>query len=119
MENKNSKWFILLVLAIVWGSSFILMKKGLDGGMNPYQLGAYRIIFTSIFLLIIAGKALLNIKKKKIKYIIIAGLLGNFFPIFLFALAQTQISSSISSTLNSFTPLNTLIIGSFFFRTHV
>jgi len=103
------------MLALVWGSSFILMKKGLDGGMNAYQLGAYRIIFTSLFLLPILGKELFKIKKKKIKYIILAGLLGNFFPIFLFALAQTEISSSISSTLNSFTPLNTLIIGSVFF----
>lgn len=100
---------------MVWGSSFILMKKGLDGGMNPYQLGTYRIVFTSAFLLIIASKELLKIKANKIKFIVLAGLLGNFFPIFLFALAQTQISSSISSTLNSFTPLNTLIIGSLFF----
>ena len=115
MGNKNSKWFILLVLAVVWGSSFILMKKGLDGGMNAYQLGAYRILFTSAFLLLIAGKELFKLQKKKIKYVVFAGLLGNFFPIFLFALAQTQISSSISSTLNSFTPLNTLIIGSLFF----
>lgn len=82
MREKNSKWIILLLLALVWGSSFILMKKGLDGGMNPYQLGAYRILFTSVFLLIIAGKELFKIEKKKIKYIIIAGLLGNFFPIF-------------------------------------
>jgi len=115
MKNKNSKWLILLVLALVWGSSFILMKKGLDGGMNAYQLGAYRIIFTSVFLLIIARKELFKIPSTKIKYVILAGLLGNFFPIFLFALAQTEISSSISSTLNSFTPLNTLIIGSLFF----
>ncbi len=91
------------------------MKKGLDGGMNAYQLGAYRIIFTSAFLLLIAGKELFKIPSVKVKYIFLAGLLGNFFPIFLFALAQTQISSSISSTLNSFTPLNTLIIGSLFF----
>lgn len=115
MKIKNSKWFILLLLAVVWGSSFILMKKGLDGGMNPYQLGAYRILFTSAFLLLIAGKELFKINSTKIKYVVLAGLLGNFFPIFLFALAQTQISSSISSTLNSFTPLNTLIIGSIFF----
>jgi len=115
METKNTKWFILTALALVWGSSFILMKKGLDGGLNPFQLGALRIIFTSIFLLSIGWRELFNIKKNKIIPIIGAGLLGNFFPIFLFALAQTEISSSISSTLNSFTPLNTLLIGSFFF----
>lgn len=91
------------------------MKKGLDGGMNAYQLGAYRIIFTSLFLGVFFGKEFFKIPSTKFKYIFLAGLLGNFFPIFLFALAQTEISSSISSTLNSFTPLNTLIIGSLFF----
>lgn len=115
MGNKNSKWYILLILAVVWGSSFILMKKGLDGGMNAFQLGAYRIIFTSLFLGVFFGKEFFKIQSTKIKYIFLAGLVGNFFPIFLFALAQTEISSSISSTLNSFTPLNTLIIGSLFF----
>ena len=115
MQNKNSKWFILLLLAIVWGSSFILMKKGLDGGMNAYQLGAYRIVFTSLFLGLFFGKEFFKIPSTKFKFVFLAGLLGNFFPIFLFALAQTQISSSISSTLNSFTPLNTLLIGSIFF----
>lgn len=115
METKNSKWLVLSLLALVWGSSFILMKKGLEGGLTPYQLGAYRILFTSLFLLLIGWKELLQISKKKIPPIIAAGVLGNLLPVFLFALAQTQISSSISSTLNSFTPLNTLIIGSIFF----
>lgn len=115
METKNSKWLVLSLLALVWGSSFILMKKGLEGGLTPYQLGAYRILFTSLFLLLIGWKELLQISKKKILPIIAAGVLGNLLPVFLFALAQTQISSSISSTLNSFTPLNTLIIGSVFF----
>jgi drug/metabolite transporter (DMT)-like permease len=62
-----------------------------------------------------ASKELKNITKANVVPIFFAGLLGNFLPIFLFALAQTQISSSISSTLNSFTPLNTLLIGSVFF----
>lgn len=115
MQLKNSKWYILLILAVVWGSSFILMKKGLEGGLNAYQLGAYRILFTSLFLGVFFGKEVFKISSTKFKYILLAGLLGNFFPIFLFAFAQTQISSSISSTLNSFTPLNTLIIGSLFF----
>ncbi len=115
METKNIKWIILTILALVWGSSFILMKRGLDGGLTPYQLGAFRIIFTSIFLLSIGWKELKNITKANVVPILFAGLLGNFLPIFLFALAQTQISSSISSTLNSFTPLNTLLIGSVFF----
>lgn len=91
------------------------MKKGLEGGLTPIQLGAFRIIFAFAGILVIGVKNIFLIKKRHLKYITLAGLLGNFLPIFLFAFAQTQISSSISSTLNSFTSLNTLIIGYFFF----
>jgi drug/metabolite transporter (DMT)-like permease len=115
MPKNNLKWFILIALAITWGSSFILIKRGLESGLTPYEVGALRIVFTSVFLLFIGWKELLKIKKHQIKYIILAGLLGNFFPIFLFSIAQTQISSSITSTINSFTPLNTMIIGSIMF----
>jgi drug/metabolite transporter (DMT)-like permease len=108
------KWIILILLAITWGSSFILMQKGLQGGLKAEQVGALRIIFTSFFLVIIGFKYLKTIPVLQWKYIVIAGFLGNFLPIFLFAFAQTQITSSVTSTLNSFTPLNTLIIGSFF-----
>ncbi|MBY0485844.1 MAG: DMT family transporter [Flavobacteriaceae bacterium] len=110
MPTKQLKWTYLLVLALIWGSSFILIKKGLVG-LSPYQLGALRIIFTSLFLLIIGFKSLTEIKQFQWKYIAITALFGTFIPAFLFAIAETKVSSSVCSILNSLTPLNTLLIG--------
>lgn len=110
MQTKQLKWTLLFVLALIWGSSFILIKKGLVG-LSPYQLGALRITFTALFLLIIGFRSLTEIKQHQWKYIIITALFGTFLPAFLFAIAETKVSSSICSILNSLTPLNTLLIG--------
>lgn len=110
MLIKQLKWILLFVLALIWGSSFILMKKGLLG-LTPFQVGALRIVFTSIFVIIIGFKTLPEIKRYQWKYIAITAVFGTFIPAFLFPLAETKVSSSICSILNSLTPLNTLIIG--------
>lgn len=114
MESKQLKWFYLLVLSLIWGSSFILIKKGLLG-LSAIQLGSLRIIFAAFFLLIIGFKSLKFIPKSKWKYIAVTALFGTFFPAFLFAVAQTELDSSVTSILNSLTPLNTLAIGVLFF----
>jgi len=110
MPTKQLKWTLLIVLSLIWGSSFILIKKGLIG-LSPYQLGALRIIFTAVFLLLIGFKSLTDIKLYQWKYIAVTALFGTFLPAFLFAIAETKVSSSICSILNSLTPLNTLLIG--------
>jgi len=110
MDSKQLKWFFLIVLALIWGSSFILIKRGLVG-LNPFQLGSLRIIFAAVFLLLIGFRSLTRIPQNKWKYILLTGLLGTFIPAFLFSVAQTQIDSSVSSILNSLTPLNTLVLG--------
>jgi drug/metabolite transporter (DMT)-like permease len=110
METNNKKWLFLAILSLIWGSSFILIKKGLLG-LSPMQVGSLRIIFAGTFLLIIGFKSLIKIPSYKWKYIVLTAMFGTFIPAFLFAIAQTQIDSSISSILNSLTPMNTLLIG--------
>jgi drug/metabolite transporter (DMT)-like permease len=110
MNPKQLKWFFLIVLALIWGSSFILIKKGLVG-LNPYQLGSLRMIFAGIFLLAIGFKTLPNIPLNKWKFMFLTALLGIFFPAFLFAIAETKIGSSITGVLNALTPFNALILG--------
>lgn len=114
MPNNKLKWFFLILLALIWGSSFILIKKGLVG-LTPMQLGALRIIFSALFLMVIGLRSVTQIKQYQWKYIALTALFGTFIPAFLFALAQTQISSSVSSILNSLTPLNTLLLGALAF----
>ena len=114
MNIQQRKWFYLIILAIVWGSSFILMKKALIG-LTPIQVGSLRMLITAAFLLLIGFKSLKKIEKKQWKYIAYTALLGTFFPSFLFAFAITKIDSSISAILNSLTPFNTFIVGALVF----
>ncbi len=110
MLSKNNKWLLLILLSLIWGSSFILIKRGLVG-LNPFQLGALRIIFACIFMLIVGFKSIPKIPLTKWKYVAITSIFGNGLPVFLFAYAQTGIKSSVSGILNSLTPLYTLLIG--------
>lgn len=114
MKSQQLKWIILVALALIWGSSFILIKKGLDG-LDPFQLGSLRIIFCAVFLLIVGFKSLASIAQHQWKYIALTSLFGTFIPAYLFAIAETKVSSSICSILNSLTPLNTLILGAIAF----
>jgi len=114
MNLQQKKWFFLIVLSLIWGSSFILIKKALVG-LTPIQLGALRILITAVFLLIIGTKSLKRIRKKHWKYIAYTAALGTFFPAFMFAYAITKIDSSIAAILNSLTPFNTFIIGAMAF----
>lgn len=110
MESKNLKWFLLILLGSVWGSSFILMQLGLKG-VNSFQLGALRILFAGAFLLLIGFKHLAKIPSYKWKYIALTSLFGTFLPAFMFATALKHIDGSVSSILNSLTPVNTLLMG--------
>ena len=118
MENNNTKWYLLAFLGCVWGSSFILMQLGLKG-VNSIQMGSLRILFAGLFLIIVGFKEIPKIPLHKWKYIAITSLFGTFLPVYLFALALSKIDGSVSSILNSLTPLNTLVVGLLFFGTTV
>ena len=115
MHPGNKKWIYLVILSLIWGSSFILIKKGLIG-LTPLQLGALRIVISGIFIFIFGFHTLKNIKRKQWKWLIISGFIGTFFPAFLFAFAETEIDSAVASILNSLTPLNTILIGFSIFK---
>lgn len=112
-KNKVVQWITLALLALTWGSSFILMKRGLTYFQST-EVAAFRI---SIAMVVLLPIALRNLKamKDNIIPLLIAGLFGNAIPAFLFAIGQTHINSSLSGMLNSLTSLFTLIIGILFF----
>ncbi|MDH3381089.1 MAG: DMT family transporter [Flavobacteriaceae bacterium] len=115
MNNRQLRWFILIILSLIWGSSFILIKKALIG-FTPFQVGAFRILITATFLLIIGFRSILKIERYQWKYILMTALLGSFFPAFMYAFAITGIDSSVASILNSLLPLFTIIIGALIFE---
>ncbi|MFT7114486.1 MAG: drug/metabolite transporter (DMT)-like permease [Candidatus Azotimanducaceae bacterium] len=107
-------WILFILLALIWGSSFILMKRGLEA-FSFQQVAAIRLSLAFICLIPVGAKYLKNIPTKKLVPIILVGLFGNGFPAFLFTLAETEVSSSIVGILNATVPIFTLILGLAFF----
>lgn len=110
MKNIDQKWIYLVILSLIWGSSFILIKRSLVG-YTPLQVGGLRIVFASVLLFVLGFKSLKTLSKTDWKWVTIAGLCSSFFPPFFFALAQMEISSGITSILNSVAPLFTTLVG--------
>jgi drug/metabolite transporter (DMT)-like permease len=116
--NKQmfGKWPMFILLALIWGSSFILMKKSAET-LTGWQIGAVRIVASGLVLLPFAVFHVSAIPARKLPIVFLSGLLGNLFPAFLFGIAiQKEINSSLAGILNSLTPLFVIVLGVLFFR---
>ncbi len=111
---KGEKWMYLGVISLVWGSSFILMKKALLG-FTPIQIGALRILISGFLLLGVAFDKILKIEKRHWLPIAQVAFIASFFPAFFFAFVIDEIDSSVSAVFSSLTPLITMILGALFF----
>jgi drug/metabolite transporter (DMT)-like permease len=121
MKAKPLDWIIFIGLCLIWGSSFILMKRGMfDANEQPtltaFHVAALRMLSAGVILIPVAFKGLSKISAKTFGIIIISGLCGSFFPAFLFCIAETKINSALAGTLNATTPLFVIIMGTLFFN---
>lgn len=116
LETKIGQYGLLLILAFIWGTSFILMKKGLQSYTHT-QVAAFRIFLSFVFLLPLIIKHIRKINKSNLKSFLIVGFIGTAIPAFMFTKAQTQIDSALAGILNSTTPLFALIIGMSIYKT--
>ncbi|MEM6684934.1 MAG: EamA family transporter [Bacteroidota bacterium] len=114
MDHAKLKWIYLALLSLIWGSSFILIELAIEG-LNFVQVGALRISVTAIFLFPIGLRKVKSIRRSEWKWIFWTALAGSLFPGFLFALAQEQLDSGVTSMLNSLTPLHTVVFGMLLF----
>jgi drug/metabolite transporter (DMT)-like permease len=115
--NKNLIiWGSFFLLTLMWGSSFILVKRALQGGFTPFEVASMRMVSAMTVLLVPAIMALRTVPKDKLPYVAISGLISMLIPAFLFCTAQVHISSSVASILNALTPAFTFLVGVFAFR---
>jgi drug/metabolite transporter (DMT)-like permease len=103
-------WVLLFALGLIWGSSFILMKQGLQV-FSPIQIACLRIFISSLALLPLVVYHINQIPWKRWWMFLLAGFLGNGIPAFMFPIAQTRLDSSLVGMLNSIMPLFTLFVG--------
>lgn len=118
-RNPDSvKWLLMAALAVIWGSSFILMKRGLTV-FQPGQVASIRMFASFLCLLPFVARRMGELNGKQWAFVAASGLLGNGIPAFLFATAQQQVPSAMAGMLNSLTPVFTLLIGYLVFKTEV
>lgn len=117
MNTRSSAlpFIILGVLSVIWGSSFILMKRGLLV-FSSTDVAALRVVISGTVLLPFAIRAWSSLDKRLLRYLVLCGALGNGIPAVLFTTAQRHLNSSTTALLNSLTPLFTLLIGVFAFN---
>jgi drug/metabolite transporter (DMT)-like permease len=118
IKIPENKWLYLFLLSLIWGSSYILIKRGLVG-LSPIELGSVRIVISTVFLLVLGFNSLSGLSRYHWKWLIITGFLGTFFPSFFFAFAQLHIDSSVAAILNSLTPIFTVLVGITLFATRM
>jgi drug/metabolite transporter (DMT)-like permease len=116
MKASTTSWIILITLAIVWGSSFILMKRGMEV-FSSDEVGGLRIAIAFLFLIPLHFQKDRKLDlKKNWRGFVIMGVFGNLVPAFLFTAAETQISSSLAGMLNALTPLFTIMVAVIWFK---
>ncbi|MEZ4950866.1 MAG: DMT family transporter [Saprospiraceae bacterium] len=108
-------WLLLIVLSLTWGSSYILIKRGLVAFEPPSGNRSQTPGFCAAFVpLLVILKRKITWKNWKLYFLV--GLTGNAIPALMFAIAQTQLSSALTGVLNSVTPLATFVIGFLLFK---
>lgn len=115
MGNKLINWLLFIGLSLIWGSSFLLIKIGLEN-LSPYEVASLRILSAGVVLIPFSYRAFKQIPSNKIIFVVLSGLIGSFFPAFLFCIAETKLDSALTGMLNSLTPLCAVIIGTTFFK---
>jgi drug/metabolite transporter (DMT)-like permease len=115
MSNKFICWFIFVILCIIWGSSFKLMKDS-TAALSGAQIAALRIFSAGIVFVPFAIFYFSKIPRHKLGLVILSAIFGNLLPAFLFAIAMTKIDGSLGGILNSLTPICVVVIGIFFFK---
>lgn len=108
-------WLLFVLLSLIWGSSFVLMKVGLEK-LTAYQVAALRIVSSGLVLLPWATRFLPSIPKSKLGHVFLSGMLGSLLPAFLFCVAEEEIDSALAGTLNALTPIFVIITGALFFQ---
>ena len=115
MNYKLINWLLFIALSFIWGSSFILIKVGLEN-LSPFQVASIRIISSGIVLLPVALASFRKIPTNKFFIVFMSGFLGSLVPAYLFCLAEVGIDSALAGTLNALTPIFVIIFGALLFK---
>lgn len=118
MNKSLLRWSIYIILCIIWGSSFKLMKDS-SAGLSSVQIAALRIFSAGLVFVPFALFHARDIPRAKMGTVILSAVFGNLLPAFLFAASMSRIDGSLGGILNSLTPICVVLVGILFFRDRI
>ena len=103
---------MFLLLAAIWGSSFLFIKIGLDEGVGPLTIVSLRTLFASLLLgvVLLARGDRLPLQWDVWKRMAFLGVSNIVVPFALIAWGQQYIPSGLASILNAMVPLFTIVL---------
>jgi drug/metabolite transporter (DMT)-like permease len=110
-RNGGSVPLQFALLALVWGASFLFMKIGL-GGLSPLQVVLARLVLGAATLLVACAVLRVRLPGRLViwLHLVVVAMLLCLVPFWLFAWAETGISSGLASIYNATTPLMTTLV---------
>lgn len=97
--------FEFVLLAAIWGGSFLLMKLG-AAEFGPFAMAFLRVLLAALFLLpLLVWRGQVAALRAHLKPILFVGALNSGVPFALFGFSVLHISTGLSSILNATTPL--------------
>ncbi|MCR8671299.1 DMT family transporter [Agrococcus sp. HG114] len=107
----RAPWQVLWIsLAVIWGSSFLLMKLGLEA-LHPMQIATLRIAVAAVTLVLLAAAMRVQLPRDARTWGLLAvcSLFLTALPFTAFVVAETRISSSLAGLGNAATPIATVL----------
>lgn len=108
----------MLLVALIWGASFMFIKVELDDGIAPLHVAWLRCLFGALALLAIMRARGERFPRDRVLlgHLVVVAALMNGLPFILFAYGETEVSSLLAGIFNATTPLLTLVFAFFVLR---
>lgn len=115
MPNRSTDYWLLLLLAVLWSASFLLIKIGVDS-IGPLTLTAGRMTIAAAVLGfgLVITKTELPLHRRALLIYLVVGFMGNTFPFILISWGETHIDSSLAAVMMGIMPIATFVLAHYF-----
>ena len=115
MRNNITDYVLLLLLALIWSTSFLLIKVGVET-IPPFSLTAGRLAIAALIFWVYLGfrREGIPLHPQALMLYFVVGIMGSSLPFVLISWGETRISSSLTAILMGIMPIATFVLAHIF-----
>ena len=117
--SSRLDWGLFLVLGVIWGSSYLFIKIGLDAGLPPFTLVMLRLLigFALLATIVAAAHERLPRDARTYGHLVVTSVLSMALPFLLITGAEQTVDSTLAATLAAAIPLVVIPVAAVTLRT--